>query len=207
MSNNFIPDSAENRLVWFTNLKTTVNAQASALGWSAAKIEEFNQAVDPRIADYQAVVDADRAFRHASGDAQDRFATGIIALRALIAEIKTNPAFTDGMGAAMRIFSLSSGPKEGDIKPVLNALAERGHVRISGSKNYAETVNLYLRRKAGPVGEWTLIGVKRKRFPFDDQTPLAVPGVPEEREYMARGVMGDDEVGQDSDIVSVTYAG
>lgn len=156
---------------------------------------------------YQGVVDADRAYSQANGDAQHAFATGEKPLRALIAEIKTNPDFTDGMGAAMKIVSTSSSRNAADIKPALTALSERGHVRLTGTKNYAETVNLYLRRKAGPVGEWTLVGIKRKRFPFDDQTPLAVPGVPEEREYMARGVIGDDEVGQDSDIVTVTHAG
>lgn len=207
MSSNFIPHSAENRLVWFKNLKNTVDAQTGTLGWSAEKISGFHDALDPLLNAYQALSDADRDYRQASGDAQHRFATGIEKLRALIAEIKTNPAFTDGMGAAMRIFSTSTGPGEADIKPVLTAVAGRGHVRLSGSKNYAETVNLYLRRKAGPAGEWTVIGIKRKHFPFDDEIPLAVPGVPEEREYMARGVIGDDEVGQDSDIVTVTYAG
>ncbi len=53
----------------------------------------------------------------------------------------------------------------------------------------------------------TLIGVRRKKFPFDDQTPLKTPGVFEEREYQARGVINDEEVGQPSNIVSVKFAG
>ena len=52
-----------------------------------------------------------------------------------------------------------------------------------------------------------IAATKRKTFPFLDETPLAQPGIPEQREYMARGVKGDDEIGQDSDIVTVTYAG
>ena len=62
-------------------------------------------------------------------------------------------------------------------------------------------------RVVGAPGGFTTIGHKRKKFPFDDQTPLKTSGVPEVREYTAQGVIGDDEVGQPSDIVSVTFAG
>ncbi|MDB6172240.1 MAG: hypothetical protein JWL59_1551, partial [Chthoniobacteraceae bacterium] len=138
-------------------------------------------------------------------DASDLFSGESTAVRALVNELKSNPNFTDGMGEAMRVFSASSRPGRSEIKPEITATAERGGVRIDGSKNYAETVNLYMRRK----GEfaWGQIAIKRKRLPFEDQAPLLKPGVPEEREYMARGVVGDDEVGADSDIVGAVFAG
>jgi len=34
---------------------------------------------------------------------------------------------------------------------------------------------------------------------------LAAPGVPETREYMARGMIADDETGLESDIVSINW--
>jgi hypothetical protein len=40
-----------------------------------------------------------------------------------------------------------------------------------------------------------------------DTRPLAQPGVAEVREFMARCLVGDDEIGQDSDIVSIAFAG
>lgn len=54
---------------------------------------------------------------------------------------------------------------------------------------------------------WMLIGIRRMKFPFDDQTPLQSPGVAESREYQARAVVGEAEVGLPSDIVQVTFAG
>ena len=42
---------------------------------------------------------------------------------------------------------------------------------------------------------------------YDDHTPLAVPGVAEVREYQAFGVLHDQQIGQASDIVSVTFGG
>ncbi len=43
--------------------------------------------------------------------------------------------------------------------------------------------------------------------PYDDHTELAVAGGAEVREYRAIGVVNDEEIGQPSDIVSVTFAG
>ncbi|MDB6172117.1 MAG: hypothetical protein JWL59_1428 [Chthoniobacteraceae bacterium] len=54
---------------------------------------------------------------------------------------------------------------------------------------------------------WGQIAIKRKRLPFEDQAPLLKPGVPEERTDMARGVVGDDEVRAESNIVGAVFAG
>ena len=40
-----------------------------------------------------------------------------------------------------------------------------------------------------------------------DGRPLATAGVAEVREYMARGMDGDNEIGLESDIVSINFAG
>ena len=39
------------------------------------------------------------------------------------------------------------------------------------------------------------------------KSALANPAVPEVREYMARGVVDDVEIGLDSDIIEVVFAG
>ena len=43
--------------------------------------------------------------------------------------------------------------------------------------------------------------------PYNDYTPLAVAGVPEVREYIAYGVLNDEQIGLPSDIVNVTFGG
>ena len=204
MKSDYVPDSYENRYNWLVNLRVQVNDQEGNLNWDAAKLTAFNALVDPLIALYKAVVDAQVALDASSGNAREGWDAASAALRALIAEIKTNPGFTEGMGEAMRIFTSGAAPEPGDIKPAIEAVAHRGGVKISGTKNYAETVNIYMRRAGGA---WVLIAPRRKRLPFEDQTPLAAAGVPEEREYMARGVIGDEEVGQDSDIVGTVFGG
>ena len=62
-----------------------------------------------------------------------------------------------------------------------------------------------MRLKGQPA--FKLIAARKSRFAFDDDTPLAQPGVPEVREYQMRGDKNDEEIGQPSDIISVTFAG
>ena len=83
--------------------------------------------------------------------------------------------------------------------------AQRGRVKIEGRKPGFEAVNLYFRKK-GDV-QWKLIAVRKRKFPYFDEQPLTTPGTPEVREYMAIGVIKDEEVGQPSEIKEVVYAG
>jgi hypothetical protein len=204
MASDYMPDSIENRRNWIVNLKQQVIANAARLNYGTDEIGAFNAIADPLVTAYDAVIAADLAQRQAIGSAQDLFDGTGGGLRAFIEQMKVNPGFDAGMGAAMQIFTSNNTPAPADIKPTLKATNERGHVRLTGSKNYAETVNIYMRRNGSA---WMLVAAKRKTFPFLNETPLAQPGIPEQREYMARGVKGDDEIGQDSDIVTVTYAG
>ena len=205
MPTDYIPDSFENRLGWFKNLHEKIGDFSTQLGWKPQQVTDFKSFLAPHVAGLQAIVDAQSALDHAVGAENTRFTTDAPALRAAINEIKNNRGFDDGVGAALNVFTTGGKPAPADIKPTLRAEAMRGQVRLTGRKNYAETVNIYLRRKGDPA--WRLLVAKRKTFPFDDQTPLATAGIPEEREYRASGVIGDDEVGQPSDIISAVFAG
>lgn len=202
MAQDIIPDSTANRLDFFRNLRREIDENAAALSFDTGPAAAV---LDPLINVYEILIAADQAAAEAGANASQTFAQSNSALRALFNQLKANPRFTDGMGESMRIFTRSTQRDPGDITPRLKAVAEAGAVRLNGSKDYAETVNIYM-RLAGTTA-WTLIGAKRKKFPFEDQTPLKTPGTPEVREYLARGVIGDDEVGRPSGIISCTFAG
>lgn len=53
---------------------------------------------------------------------------------------------------------------------------------------------------------WRRIGTDTSS-PYYDTAPLAQAGVAEVREYMARGLVNDVEIGIASDIVSIAFAG
>src|SRR5258706_9715578 len=115
MPSDYIPDSFENRCNWLANLKKEVNANAVALTLPADKVTAFNALIDPLIASYKALLDADAALRKASGDAQDLFDTTGGGVRDFIGELKANPLFTQGMGDAMQVFTSNNAPQPADI--------------------------------------------------------------------------------------------
>ena len=90
------------------------------------------------------------------------------------------------------------------LKPELSARAASDHVRLSFTKKGIDGVHIYGRRK-GDTG-WQLLGTDYFS-PYTDHRPLAVAGTPETREYMCRGIIHDEEVGMDSDIISVLFGG
>ena len=53
---------------------------------------------------------------------------------------------------------------------------------------------------------WERIAIEH-HAPYFDTRPLAQSNVSEVREYMARRVVNDEEIGVDNDIVSITFAG
>jgi hypothetical protein len=205
MASDYIPDSFENRLGWFKNLHDRIGDFSAQLGWTAQQVTDFKGFLAPHIAGLQAIVDAQTALDRAIGGERTRFADDEEQLRKEVNLIKGSRGFDDGIGEALKIFTTGGKPDPANIKPTLKAEAQRGQVRITGRKNYAETVNIYTRRKNETA--WRLLVAKRTTFPFEDQTPLAQPGVPEEREYQAMGVNGDTEIGQPSDIVSAVFGG
>ena len=90
-------------------------------------------------------------------------------------------------------------------RPTIDAEAQCGRIKITGKKPGFDSVSIYSRKK-GDV-QWKLIAVRKRKFPYYDETPLAVPNTPEVREYMAIGVVKDEEIGEPSEIKEVVYAG
>jgi hypothetical protein len=202
---DFIPDSHANRLAWLVNLKTELLKITAKLGWNATKIASVTALLDPLIAVYQTLVDLEKAAAQASVTADQTFNTNNADLRDLINEVKNNDGYEPGMGVLLRILSASTQRDPASIQPEIDAEVLPGRVRITGTKDYAELYNLYM-RIVGSAG-WILIGIRRKKFPFDDETPLKTPGVFEEREYYAHGVINDEEVGHPSAIIAVKFPG
>ena len=205
MPKSIIPDSHQNRLSFLMGLESIIMSNGAALNWDPAKRTAVAAILDPLITAYQALVDAENAVVTASANAAQVFAAANTDLQKLIAELKANPGCTAGMQAEMKLVTTFTKPAPAAMQPKIKASAQPGHVRLTGSKDYADLVNIYMRRVG--TAAWTLVGIRRMKFPFDDQTPLQTPGVAESREYQARAVVGDAEVGVPSDIVQVTYAG
>ena len=96
-------------------------------------------------------------------------------------------------------------PAPAHSRPTNDAEAQRGRIKISGKKPGFDSVSIYSQKK-GDV-QWKIIAVRKRKFPYYDESPLTVPNTPEVREYMAIGVVKDEEIGETSEIKEAVYAG
>ena len=151
----------------------------------------------------QTVLDAQKALDDALGALGKARTDHLPAVRAESASIKTSPGYDEGIGDVLEIVAGGGSFDPATYKPIGTAESLPGLNRLSTKKRGVDSVNISMRRKGDAA--FKLIFARRVRFPVDDDTPPAVPGQSEVREYQFRGVIGDDEVGQPSDIVAATF--
>lgn len=201
---DYIPRNEGDQVLWLTNLKTKLPDQEGPLGLTPAKVTELIGLMDGIIGVFNAKTVARTAYDEAVANANTTRKANFAALREAVARWKTEPGYTDALGASLGLIASADNVDPDTLKPELTALVQNGHVTLRFRKYGADAVNLY-KRKAGETA-WTFLA-RDTNSPYDDFSLLTTPGVPENWEYRALAVLGDTEAGQPSDIVRVTFGG
>lgn len=182
---------------------TEIDAITTRISWPAASVTALKARLTTLKAAAQDVLDRQNDLDTANGQLTDKKEVELPEIRRDINNLKSTRGFTEGDGRTLQVLGGADNFDPNTFKPVLSAVSASGRVTLTGRKLGADGLNLYSRRKGETT--WKLIAAKRARFPFDDTAPPATPGQPEEREYRAAGVLGDDEIGEPSDIVSAIF--
>lgn len=116
--------------------------------------------------------------------------------------IKSRPAYTEGIGLLLGIVGGEDTTEH--TAPEISLKLEQGSgcqcVRIRFKKFGYYALAIYSRRNGGP---WELLGIDAES-PYLDERPLAVAGQPEMREYRARFWESGSEIGDWTEVFSVT---
>jgi hypothetical protein len=200
---DYVPDSAQNTRDWADNYLTELPAIATRISWPAPSVAALTVALTAIRDAAQDVLDAQNVLKNKMGLLSQARVTNLPDIRKSTANLKTTPGFTDGDAATLDVATSSSALDPASYKPQIKVEAHPGYNELTGKKRGVQALNFYMRIKG--VGPWTLLASKRATFPFSDDTPPATAGKPEEREYMAMGVMNDEEIGQPSDIVTAVF--
>ena len=128
----------------------------------------------------------------------------LVLLRPIVRRAKTSTTYTETIGEALGIVPSDTPINPSTIQPELAVSVHLEDVRVRVNRGGAESANLYVRLMGQP--EWTLLG-RVTRSTFVDNRPLANPAVPEIREYMAQGFLGDTPVGLPSQSKAVIFCG
>jgi hypothetical protein len=201
---DYIPTTEGGLKDWLGNLKTNVPGLVTQLEITPARLTAITGWCDSLTAAMTAAEQAKTASRTASQTKQTQSATSLTGLRAEIAKWKVADGMTDAIAAELQIVGGGSPFNPETYQPQITAQVFSGYVRFKFKKLGADGIILNTRIK-GTMG-WKFVS-RDTNSPYDDHTPLAVPGQSEVREYQAFGLWGDEQLGTPSDIVTVTFAG
>ena len=124
----------------------------------------------------------------------------------VVKRIKASIAvYTDAIGQDLGIVGDESTFDPLTYQTMLKGVSLPGSNEIIFSKNGVAGINIYSLPVGGTdANVWEKLAFDSSS-PYNDTRPLAVAGVPENRKYRARGVINDQEIGQWSDILSLTF--
>lgn len=202
---DFIPAKDASLVNWLNNYKTKIATHGPTLGLTAAQITARQNRCTAVINAIQ-LVEVEKNEWQSAAEAKETTKTTEIGagLRPEIAADKTLAAMTPAIEADLGIVGTPDTFDPSTFKTQLTAEVVAGAVRIKFIKSKTDGVNVYARLKGQTA--WTFLA-RDTSSPYIDNRPLATPGVAEVREYMAFGVIDDAQIGQQSDIVSVTFGG
>jgi hypothetical protein len=196
---DYIPRADADFAEWLGNFKTKLSTYAITLGLPPGEVSIITTDIDAYLAK-NAEAEAKRATAEAAiADRSTTRKTLSTLLRKRVKQMKASDNFTPAIGEDLQVIGEETPFDPNTYKPVLTASVQGGDVRIDFKKLGVEGLNIYC-RKQGQVA-WNKLGFDSVP-PSVDTTPLAQPGVAEIREYMARDVVADVEIGLDSDIVT-----
>lgn len=201
---DFIPKKDPELVGWATNYKTNLALRGAELGFTPEQVEAQHHLCDRTIKAIDAAVTAKSAFESAITHKNKTVTTDITAVRDFIKDIKRSPAYTEAIGNQLRIVGAPKTLDNNSYKSKLKPEVHPGYVALKFTKKGAEGINLYTRKNG--EADWQKLGFYL-HSPCVDSRPLAVTSQAENREYMCIGVSKDHEIGLQSDIVSVAFAG
>lgn len=203
MANDYVPRSESQLTIWFTNYAKKIGIYGPLLGLTADEIKAAETGCNDsstKITEIEQKKNELQRIVAAKDDARDRT---LAMLRGFVTRMKAHPAYNESIGHDLGVIAVNNIADTTINKTMLKAEALPGRVRISFIKKGLSGVNIYTRLHG--VAQWTFLA-RDNNSPYDDVRPLT-NGQPEIREYMAMGIVGDNEVGQPSDIVSVVFGG
>jgi hypothetical protein len=123
-------------------------------------------------------------------------------VRKLAKRVFGHRAYTEQKGIRLGLIGAEDATDMTQAQPVLVGTAlGKGQSEIAFNKLQADGVNIYYWDDVAK--RWVFLA-RDTQSPYVDNRPLADPSKPEQRRYMAKFVIADQEVGYESDAITVT---
>jgi hypothetical protein len=225
MSNSYLPVSDADRVVWLNTFSSRIGQYATSLGLTTAEVTSvqndasmFAYLVQLQEAGHQYWTAVSGLKKQMRSSPQQSIAPAIPASPAvgpppaavrsgifnrtvlLVARIKQNSVYTTTMGQDLNIIPTVVPFNPNDMLPNLSVRIESGHPLLKWKKGEADGVQLYVDRRDN-AGFVPLAKVIRNTYL--DTMEVPVNAFIATWDYKARYLVGDDEVGQFSPVISI----
>ena len=201
---DYIPRTDGDLIIWHGNLKTQVAAVATTVGLATADVDALtadNTSLNTKITALNAAKTAQQA---ATADKANVFRSVITRARGIANRVKSHPNYTEALGRQLGIVGPEDTTDLSQAQPTLrNEAVSPGSVRMGFNKSVSSGVRIFSKR--GSEASFAFLATDTESPYFDTRSNLT-PG-PESRQYQAQYLLGDEPVGQLSDILSVLVPG
>ena len=201
---DYLPKKEAEKKSWYQSFSTAIATNAAALGLTAAQVTALQTICTTNITAIDKNDAAQTAARSARTAKDTQLSNGDKQLRTEIKKLKTNSGYTATIGTALQVIGEDADIDYSTYKPTISCVVMPGRVRIDFTKDGLDGVYIYARLKGEAT--WRKLALDTYS-PYEDNRPLTAAGQPEHREYMAIGVLHDEEVTQQSDIIEAVYGG
>ena len=204
---DYVPQEESALLTWADNLATQSGfaANQTAMDWNATEAALIGSSGGSITTAVMAKEAARGAYLSAVAAADAQIGTALGAIRPLVASGKDSPLYTDAVGQLLQVIGaeVAFNPQTykadlRDVTPVGN-----GTLRVKFAKALGELDAARLFTRHAGQTAWT-VAATMMRSPFLHHMTLTTPGVPEAIEVRIRGLVGNEEIGEYSDIAAVT---
>ena len=203
---DYIPTKRAERYLWWKNIRDSIDIEGPKFGLAAGDITAAKAVATNQCLKMEATDAAEAALEGARTTEKSVTTTNTAAIRGYVRNWKTLPGYpTSGSEGVLGLKGTeTNAPDPSSFKSTIKLSIDGNQIKLEFTKTGMDAVVVYGRLR-GTLG-WTKLGMDSSS-PYYDTRPPAQPGVAEVREYMVRGLLNDEEVGLDSDIASIAFAG
>ena len=201
MKQDFIPKRDANLDTWEETFVATLPGVATTLNLTTEQVDGITTQVATHRGLYSAADTAKTAAQSATNAARTSRRTTVDAIRALARLIKAQPTYTTAIGERLGIEGPEHAVHLEDQKPTLTVKLTGGFPEIKFNKGDSDGVKIYSKR--GAETGFSFLATDTES-PYVDNRAALSAGVSEQRQYQAYYMLGDEQVGQASDVASIS---
>ena len=199
----FFPKAITELLAWAQNYKTKIGNFAEALNMSPDEVAKEVAKCDKMIDSINEVFGLRSNFKSGVSSRNSILDAEGTDLRIDIKRHKASAGYTESIGLALGIIGTDTDFDPSTFKPVITVEPFGNLVTIKFTKKGVNGLNIYSRKKG--QANFKLLS-RATKSPFKFQPAVDETGKPIQWEFIAFGVIKDEEIGLPSDSVTFVFS-